>query len=150
MLPDKTGNTCWDQREKGIYSFEVLVAERKAFFSRKRLVYSAQFRIDEGNREVRFTEMLKESGSGLSSGGIDREMSARFGFKKESCNTFSRAREGTIEEQSTLFRKKCDSKFDFGAIRSKFETKAQKLDIDLPARLPASLYRLASWNPGRK
>ncbi|MFH0969097.1 MAG: hypothetical protein V1804_01180 [Patescibacteria group bacterium] len=114
--------------KKGIYSFEVLVAERKAFLSRKKLTYSAKFRINEEGKEVKFTEMLKESGSGLSSGGggFNGEMSAGFGFKTESYNTLSGAREGNIEEQSNLFGKKYEYKFDFGAIRKKFEEKAKE------------------------
>lgn len=112
--------------KNGGYSFEVLVAERKAFLSRKRLVYSARFQIDERNKEVIFSEMLKESGWGLSAGSLDGETSAGFGFRKESYNTLSGAREGTIEEQSNLFGKKYEYKFDFGAIRRKFEAKAKE------------------------
>lgn len=108
-----------------IYSFEFLVAERKAFLSRKKLMYSAKFRIDETKKEVKFTEMLKESGFGLSSGMGD-DMSPGFGFKTESYNTLSGAREGNIEEQSNLFGKKYDYKFDFGAMRKKFEEKAKE------------------------
>jgi hypothetical protein len=112
--------------KKGIYEFEVVVAERKAFLSKQKLVYSGKFRIDEANKEVRFTEMLKESGAGMSSGGFDSDMSPGFGFKKESYNTFSGAREGNIEEQSNLFGKKYQYNFDFGAIRKEFESKAKQ------------------------
>jgi hypothetical protein len=116
------------QEKDGIYSFETLVAERKAFLSKKKLTYSAKFRINGEGKEIKFTEMLKESGSGLSSGGtgFDGEMSAGFGFKTESYNTLSGAREGTIEEQSSLFGKKYEYKFDFGAMRKKFEEKAKE------------------------
>ena len=109
--------------KKGIYAFEVPIAERKAFLSKQKLVYSAKFRVDEANKEVRFTEMLKESGAGVSS---SSEMSPGFGFKKESYNTLSGPREGTIEEQSNLFGKKYEYKFDFGAIRKEFESKAKE------------------------
>jgi hypothetical protein len=112
--------------KKGIYEFEVVVAERKAFLSKQKLVYSGKFRIDEANKEVRFTEMLKESGAGMSSGGFDSDMSPGFGFKKESYNTFSGAREGNIEEQSNLFGKKYQYNFDFGTIRKEFESKAKQ------------------------
>lgn len=116
------------QEKNGLYSFEFLVAERKVFFSKKKLTYSAKFRINEESKEVKFTEMLKESGFGLSSGGesFDGEMSAGFGFKTESYNTLSGTREGTIEEQSDLFGKKYEYKFNFGSIRKKFEEKAQE------------------------
>lgn len=114
------------KEKKGIYSFEVQIAERKALLSKQKLIYSAKFRIDDGNREVRFTEMLKESGAGLSSGGSDIEMSPGFGFKKESYNTLSGPRAGTIEEQSNLFGKKYEYRFDFGGIRRIFESKAKE------------------------
>ena len=114
------------KEKKGIYSFEVQIAERKALLSKQKLIYSAKFRIDDGNREVRFTEMLKESGAGLSSGGSDIEMSPGFGFKKESYNTLSGPRAGTIEEQSSLFGKKYEYRFDFGGIRRIFESKAKE------------------------
>ena len=110
--------------KKGIYSFEVLVAERKALLSRKRLMYAARFQVNEGHKVVVFSDKLKESGSGLSSGGFDGDMGSGFGFKKESYNTLPKSKEGTIEEQSRLFRKKYEYAFDFGAIRSKFEEKA--------------------------
>jgi hypothetical protein len=114
------------QEKDGIYSFETLVAERKAFLSKKKLTYSAKFRIDEDGKKVKFTEMLKESGSGLTSGGggFDGGMSTGFGFKTESFNTLSGAREGNIEEQSNLFGKKYEYAFDFGAMRKKFEEKS--------------------------
>jgi len=112
--------------KKGIYEFEVTIAERKAFLSKQKLVYSAKYRVDEQNKEVRFTETLKESGAGMSSGSIDSGMSPGFGFKKESYNTMSGAREGNIEEMSKLFGKKYEYKFDFGAVRNKFESKAKE------------------------
>lgn len=112
--------------KKGIYEFEVLVAERKAFLSKQKLVYLAKFRVDEANKEVRFTEMLKESGAGVSSGGIDSDMGPGFGFKKESYNTMSGSRTGSIEEQSNLFGKKYQYNFDFGAIRKEFESKTKQ------------------------
>ena len=114
--------------KNGLFAFEAVVAERKAFLSKKKLTYSAKFRIDEAKKEVRFTEMLKESGFGLTSGGggMDDGMSPGFGFKTESYNTMSGAREGTIEEQSNLFGKKYDYSFDFGAIRKKMEMAARE------------------------
>ena len=112
--------------KKGIYEFEVTIAERKAFLSKQKLVYLAKYRVDEQNKEVRFTETLKESGAGMSSGIIDSGMSPGFGFKKESYNTMSGAREGNIEEMSKLFGKKYEYKFDFGSVRKRFESKAKE------------------------
>jgi hypothetical protein len=111
--------------KKGLFSVEYVVAERKSFLSKKKLVYIAKYRIDEDKREVRFTEMLKESGSGLSSGG-DFDSSPGFGFKTESYKTGGGAREGVIEEQSNLFGKKYDYTFDFKAIRGAIEKKVQE------------------------
>lgn len=109
--------------KKGVYTLEILVAERKAFLSKKKLRYIAKFRIVDENKEFKFTEMLAESGSGLSSGGSDYDsgMSTGFGFKSESYNTTSGKREGSIEEQSNLFGKEYSYNFDYKAIREKFE-----------------------------
>ena len=112
--------------KKGVYEFEVQLAERKAFLTKQKLIYSAKFRVDEQAKEVRFTEMLKESGSGVSTGGASDDMSPGFGFEKETYNTFSGTRSGTIEEQSSLFGKKYEYKFDYGAIRKKFESRAKE------------------------
>lgn len=108
--------------KNGIFKFEFVVAERKAFLSKKKLQYIAKFRIVEESKEFKFTEMLMESGSGLSAGSdFDSGMSAGFGFKTETYNTFNVKREGTIEEQSNLFGKKYEYKFDYAATRKKFE-----------------------------
>jgi hypothetical protein len=111
--------------KKNLFTVEYVVAQRKSFLSRKKLVYIAKYRIDEGKREVRFTEMLKESGYGFSGGG-DFGSSPGFGFKKETYNTWGGAREGTIEEQSNLFGKKYSYTFDYKAIRKAVEKKVQE------------------------
>ena len=81
-------NGKWIEK-KGIWSFSAIIAERKAFLSRKKLTYTLKLRIDDDDKVVRFSEMLTESGSGLSSGGdLDSGMSSGFGFKTESYNTF--------------------------------------------------------------
>jgi hypothetical protein len=113
------------QERKGVYTLECVVAERKAWLSRKKLVYRAKFAIDEANKELRFTEMLKESGFGLSSG--DADTSPGFGFKKETYKQGLGPREGTIEEQSNLFGEKYQYKFEWGKIRKAVEEKAQAL-----------------------
>ncbi len=112
--------------DRGTHTLRFLVAERKAFLSKKKLEYIAKFRIDDQGKEVRFTEMLKVSGSGLSSGsgGFD-DVSPGFGFKKETYKTGAGPREGTIEEQSTLFGKDYNYRFDFKTIRPKLEELAK-------------------------
>ena len=115
--------------KKEVYKLEILIAERKAFLSKKKLRYIAKFRINEDTKEVKFTEMLAESGSGLTSGGGDFDggmsMSTGFGFKTEKFNTMNGGREGSIEEQSKLFGKDYSYNFDYKAIRAKFESLAK-------------------------
>ena len=111
------------KEDRGEFTLEYVVAERRAFLSRKKLVYRAKFRIDDQNREVRFTELLKERGFGLSSG--DADISPGFGFKKETYKVGAAGREGTIEEQSDLFGRKYDYKFDFAKVRKQLEEKAR-------------------------
>lgn len=104
--------------KRGLFTIEVRVAERKSFLSRKTLTYRAKFRIDEGSRELRFTEALVESGSGVSGG------DAGMGFKTETYRTGGKAREGTIEQQLTLFGKRYDVQFDYSKVRSFIEGQA--------------------------
>lgn len=111
--------------KKGLFTAKYVVAKRKAFLSKKELVYIAKYRIDEGKREVLFTEMFKESGYGFSGGG-GFGSSPGFGFKKEIYRTWGGAREGVIEEQSSLFGKQYSYIFDFKAIRRAIEKKSQQ------------------------
>lgn len=108
----------------GLFTAEYIVAERTSFLSKKKLVYSAKYRIDAARREVRFTELLRESGSGLSGGG-GFDSSPGFGFRTETYSTGVGPREGTIEEQSNLFGAKYNYTFDFKAVRDAVERKAQ-------------------------
>ncbi len=110
--------------KRGLYSVEFTVAERKAFLSKKKLTYSARFRIDEDKKELRFTEMLKESGSGAYSGGDDQ--SPGFGFKKETYKLGAGPRVGTIEEQSKLFGAQYSYAFDFSKVRAFIESETTK------------------------
>ena len=58
----------WKEKN-GLWEFSATIAERKAFLSNKKLTYSAKMRIDEGVKVVKFSEMLKEAGSGLMKSG---------------------------------------------------------------------------------
>ncbi|MCD6135565.1 hypothetical protein J7J63_02490 [Candidatus Bipolaricaulota bacterium] len=111
------------KEKRGVYSVKFIVAERRVFLSKKKLTYSAKFRVDDDNKELRFTEMLKESGSGISSG--DDGIGPGFGFKKESYRTGAGPRSGTIAEQSQLFGAKYDYTFDFSKIREEMERLAR-------------------------
>lgn len=119
-------NGTWNEK-KGIWDYSATIAERKAFLSKKKLTYTAKIKIDDGTKTVKFSEMLLESGSGLSSGGgFDGGMPTGFGVKTESYNTFSGARQGTIEEQSNLFGKDYSYTFDFKIARSRVKEIAEK------------------------
>jgi hypothetical protein len=117
------------KENKGVWEFSATIAERKAFLSKKKLTYSAKMRIDDDAKLVKFSEMLIEAGSGFSSGGgSDDGISTGFGFKTETYNTLRGAREGNIEEQSNLFGKKFEYKFDYKEIRSKAGEAAKSAD----------------------
>lgn len=116
----------WKEK-KGVWEFKATIAERKAFLSKKKLTYSARIRIEEESKEVKFSEMLIEAGSGLSSGGsFDSDMSTGFGFKSESYNTMKGPREGSIKEQSDLFGKKFEYNFKYEEVREKVEAVIKK------------------------
>jgi len=124
-------NGAWKEK-KGLWEFTTTIAERKAFLSKKKLTYAAKMRFDDGIKIVKFSEMLIEAGSGLSSGGdFDDGMSTGFGFKKESYNTSSGIREGAIEEQSNLFGKSYSYAFNYKEIRAKIEEIAAKTGYKL-------------------
>ncbi|MDD5590633.1 MAG: hypothetical protein PHY18_01750 [Dehalococcoidales bacterium] len=112
------------KEKKGVFSLEFIIAERKVMFAKKNLTYNAKFRIDESKKELRFTEMLKESGSGFSSG--DGDISPGFGFKVETYKTGGGPREGNIKEQSELFGKQYSYNYDFSRIRTALEREADR------------------------
>ena len=111
------------KEKKGAYTLTLVVAERKALLSKKRLEYIAKFRVDDVARELRFTEMLKETGSGISSGSED--ISPGFGFKTETYKAGAGPREGSITEQSNYFGKQYSYSYDWSAIRKWMEQAAQ-------------------------
>ncbi len=116
----------WNEK-KGLWDFSTTIAERKAFLSKKKLTYTLKIRVVEDTKIVKFSEMLIEAGSGLSTGSdFDSGMSSGIGFKKESYSTFSGARKGTIEEQSNSFGKEFSYQFDYTEIRSKVKDFVEK------------------------
>jgi hypothetical protein len=112
------------KESKGIQELTIVVAERKAFLSTQKLQYVAKFRILDDQKLIRFAEMLKESGAGVSSGG-DFDSSSGFGFKTETYKTGGSGREGDIEQQSNLFGMKYEYRFNFKNFRKKIEELAQ-------------------------
>jgi hypothetical protein len=123
------------QEKRGLYTIEFVIAERKAFLSKKKLTYRAQFRVDDEKKELRFTERLKESGSGVSAGSED--LGPGFGFKKEAYKTGAGPREGTIEEQSRLFGKQYSISFDVAKIRASIEALATRAGYAFAYQLTA-------------
>ena len=116
-LAERQGMTFTETRDG--FTLEKVLAERKAFLSRKKLRYCARARLVETAGELLFSECLKESGLGLSSG--DDDLSPGFSFKKESYQTGGGPREGKIEEQSRLFGKDYSYTFDFADFRRMVE-----------------------------
>ena len=117
------------KESKGVHELNILVAERKAFLSTQKLQYVAKFHILEDQKLVRFCEMLKESGAGVSTGS-DFDSSPGFGFKTETYKTGGVGREGSIEQQSSLFGKKYEYRFDFKNVRGKIEELARAEGYD--------------------
>lgn len=118
-------NGKWTEK-KGVWSFEALIAERKAFLSKKQLTYSARIRQDETLKSVKFSEMLTEAGSGFSSGGdFDGGISTGFGMKTETYKVGA-SRQGSIAEQSVLFAKEYSYQFDYSEVREKVRAVAEQ------------------------
>ncbi|MGA9396726.1 MAG: hypothetical protein WBV22_00585 [Anaerolineaceae bacterium] len=94
----------------------------------------AKFHILDGQKLMRFSEMPKESGAGVSTGG-DFDSSPGFGFKTETYKTGGTGREGNIEQQSNLFGKKYVYRFDFKIFRSKTEEMARAEGYEFQLKL---------------
>jgi hypothetical protein len=94
---------------------KLVIAEQKSFLSKKTVEYVAKFKVDDDERVVRFFEMLKESGSGMSGGGPD-DVGGGWGFSKETYKTGS-AREGNITERGALLGRKYSFSFDYARVR---------------------------------
>ena len=112
-------------QKDGSLLLETKVAERKAFLSRKTLTYRVRLRVDEDRRELRFFEILKESGAGLSSAAGDG-FGPGFGVKTETYRVKGKERTGTVAEQSVLFGKEYSYSFDFGAVRHTVQSLVEK------------------------
>jgi hypothetical protein len=96
---------------------KLLVAEQKSLLSKKKVEYSAKFKVDDKERVVRFFEMLKESGSGMS-GGDAGDFGGGWGMTKTSYKMGGGGLEGTLESQGALLGKKFTLTFDYGKIRN--------------------------------
>jgi hypothetical protein len=96
---------------------KLLVAEQKSMLSKKKVEYSAKFKVDDKERVVRFFEMLKESGSGMS-GGNAGDFGGGWGVTKTTYKMSGGGLEGTLESQGALLGKKFAFTFDYGRIRN--------------------------------
>jgi len=117
------------QRQKdGSLAMEMLVAERKAFLSKRKLTYKCKLRADDAARSVTFWEMLVEKGSGVSGGD---DMAPGFGFKKETYHTGGKELSGGIEEASRLFGHDFDFNWDYAAVRRMVRSVAEAAGYSL-------------------
>jgi hypothetical protein len=107
--------------KSNLLSLEFTIAERKAFLSRQKLLYKCSLRIHDESKNIKFFEMLKESGAGISVGTGDDDFGPGFGFKAEKTKIGPGGREGTIKEQSDLFGKKYQYNFSYEKIRNEIE-----------------------------
>jgi len=91
-----------------------VIAERKGFLglSSNKLEYSNKVKVDESKKEVTFSEMLKETSSGLQMGA---------GVETTSYSTGLNGNSGTIEEQNTQFGKKYNYNFNYSEIREEIK-----------------------------
>jgi hypothetical protein len=117
-----------EPQKDGSLAMETLVAERKAFLSKRRLVYKCKLRVNDGARAVTFWEMLVEKGSGVSGGD---DMAPGFGFKKETYSTKGKELSGSIEEASSLFGKDFDYNWDYGVVRNMVRGAAESAGYSL-------------------
>jgi hypothetical protein len=124
----------FEEQGDGSLLLESTIAERKAFLSKKSLIYRARLRLDEGKREVRFFETLKEVGLGISSsepGG----MGPGFGFKKETYKVTGKGREGSVEELSELFGKEYKYSWDYSKLRGAIREEVERAGYSFSIRL---------------
>ena len=104
---------------------KLVVAEQKSLLSKKKVEYSAKFKVDDKERVVRFFEMLKESGSGMS-GGDAGDFGGGWGVTKTTYKMGVGGLEGTLESQGALLGKKFAFSFDYGRIRNAVQAIAEQ------------------------
>jgi hypothetical protein len=102
-----------------------IVAEQKSFLSKKTVEYSAKFKVFDDDRVVRFFEMLKESGSGMSAGDAG-DVGGGWGVSKGTYKSGFDGREGTIESQGSLLGNKYAFTFDYARIRTTVQAIAEQ------------------------
>jgi len=119
------------EARNNMLSLEFVIAERKAFLSRQKLTYRCSLKIYDEDKVIRFFEILKESGSGMSVGSSDDDFGPGFGFKVEKTKIGLQGREGSIKEQSDFFRQKYEYNFNYEKIRNEIQTTADNFGYKL-------------------
>jgi hypothetical protein len=104
---------------------KLVVAEQKSLLSRKKVEYYAKFKVDDVERVVRFFEMLKESGSGMS-GGDSSDFGGGWGVTKTTYKMSGGGLEGTLESQGALLGKKFGFTLDYAKIRNAVQAIAEQ------------------------
>ncbi len=104
---------------------KLVVAEQKSLLAKKKVEYSAKFKVDDRERVVRFFEMLKESGAGMS-GGDAGDFGGGWGVTKTSYKMGGGGLEGTLESQGALLGKKFGFTFEYGKIRNAVKAIAEQ------------------------
>jgi hypothetical protein len=119
-LADRLREIGGEVKERGSdIEFTKVLAERRAFLAKKRLVYRARLRVDERARAVHLSESLVETSAGLAP-------ESGFGLKTETYRTGTGPREGSIAEQAKLFGKTYAYTFDHASVRPAIEGLAQE------------------------
>lgn len=107
----------WSQKHDAV-RLERVIAERKVMLGTAKLTYRATVTIDEARREVAFSELLAERGSGMSSGGDDGESSGfGFGVQTTSYNTHRDTIADNIEEQARQYSRQYVLDFPYARVR---------------------------------
>ncbi len=122
-LADKVGAQVTGKGNGG--EAKLVIAEQKSMLSKKKVEYSAKFKVDDNERLVRFFEMLKESGSGMS-GGDSGDFGGGWGVTKTGYKMGTGGVEGTLETQGALLGKKFAFTFDYGKIRNAVKAIAEQ------------------------
>jgi hypothetical protein len=122
-LANEAGAQVTDKSQGG--EAKLVIAEQKSLLAKKKVEYSAKFKVDDTERVVRFFEMLKESGSGMS-GGNAGDFGGGWGVTKTTYKMSGSGLEGTLESQGALLGKKFSFSFDYARIRNAVQAIAQQ------------------------
>lgn len=115
-------NGSLDQKE-GLYIFRYSVGSRDTALTHKAVTYTAKFRILEDNNLVRFTEIVKESSSGIGAG---EDLAPGLSYKKESYQSGADGRSGDLQEQSSLGNNTLSYSLNYQEIRNTVKRLAEQ------------------------